>query len=203
MNRAARVIACALLLAPAGACAYEPGTFADLYLVPFAGLEIGNASSDGGFGFGARGRFAVTPDFFLQAEYQDNAYDRFEGGTGDPEASDLRLGGGFLTSGDARVYGLFEFVQIGLKIDGVADQEESGYGVHLGFRGEGDSHAYGQVGFLDVGDLGDGFEFLIGGVIAFGPVFGMFVDYRLSTLEEDLGAESRISDLRIGGRLSF
>jgi len=196
------VLACALMLVPACAGAQRPDSFVDLYTVPLTALEAANVSSDTGFGVGARTRFALGPELFAQGEVQVNAYQGLGAADADGEATTLRAGVGFLTSGDARVYGLLEFVQLGIDIDGIADGSESGYGLHLGMRGEGDSHLYGQVGFLDIGDV-DGLELLFGGVFAFNPLFGMFVDYRDTRLETGLGNETNVSDLRIGLRMSF
>ena len=202
MKRFAGVAACALLLAPAGAGAQRADSFVDVYTVPLTELETSNASSDSGFGVGARGRFAFSPDFFAQGEYQLNAYEGFGAIDADGEATTLRAGAGFLTSGDARVYGLLELLRLDVDIDGSASQGESGYGISLGINGEGDTHLYGQIGFLDVGDV-DGLEFLFGGAFRFNPRFGMFVDYRSTRLENDLGAQTNFMDLRVGLRMTF
>ena len=203
MTRLTGALACALLLAPAGAWAQRLDSFVDLYTVPFTQFETSGVSSDAGFGVGARGRFAATPELFVQGEYQLGAYDGFGSADADGEATLLRAGVGYLTPGDGRVYGLLEAVQLGVDIDGSTDTSESGYGIHLGMRGEGVSHFYGQVGFLDVGDV-SGLELLFGGVFTFNPVFGMFVDYRSTRLETTgLDEETNLMDLRVGLRITF
>ena len=202
MARLAGALTCALLLAPASAWAERLDSFVDAYTVPFTEFETANVSSDGGFGVGARGRFAATPEIFLQGEYQLNSYDGFGSANADGEATLLRAGVGFLTPGEGQVYALLEAVQLAVDIDGSADTRESGYGIHLGMRGEGVSHLYGQVGFLDVGDV-SGLEILFGGAYSFNALFGMFVEYRSTRLETGLGQETNLADLRVGLRMTF
>jgi hypothetical protein len=206
MRQFGKALACMLLVGPAAAMASGNGGYLDLFYVPNADLELSDSgdtiSSDGGAGFGIRARTATSDSFFFQGEYQKNEYDGFEGVDLDTEASNLRLGLG-LAGGDSGVYGLLEYVKVGLDVEGFGEEDDTGFGAHVGIRGSGPTYLFGQIGMLDAGDFGNGLEFLIGGAMKVGDAASVVVDYRVTNLEDDDGAEAEFSDLRAGLRIGF
>jgi hypothetical protein len=206
MRQFGKVLAYMLLAAPAAAMASGNGGYLDLFYVPSADLELSDSSdtisSDGGAGFGIRARTAGSDSFFFQGEYQKDEYDGFEGVDLDTETTNLRLGLG-LAGGDSGIYGLLEYVKFGIDIEGVGDEDDNGFGAHVGVRGDGPTYFFGQIGMVDVGDFGNGLEFLVGGAMKVGDAASVVVDYRVTNLEDDDGAEAKISDLRVGLRVGF
>lgn len=204
MTRSSTKALCALLLMPAAATAAP--SYLDLYYVPDSQLEFSNPNgtitSDGGKGVGFRGRVAASDILAIQAEYQKDEYDGFQGVKRPSEVTSLRFGARLDADGSP-LYGVFEYVKFTLDIDPFAEESDSGFGGHVGVEGRGPVRAYTQVGFVDAGDLGSGFEFMGGMVVHFGGGLGIFLDYRQTNLEEDNGAETTVSDVRVGARVTF
>jgi len=208
-----KALLCASLVAPVTAFAAGnagPTGYVDLFYTPSSKFDLddpsaGSLKSDGGSGFGVRGRAALAAPVFLQGEFQSNSYDGFNGVKVDTDVDLFRAGLG-ATFGESPFYGLAEYVRLKVAIPAAGFSEsESGYGLHLGAQGSAASSLklYGQVGYLDVGDAGTGFEFMVGGAASITPSVALFVDFRRSKLEDDSNATATISDLRTGLRVAF
>lgn len=201
-----QAILCVALLAPAAAFAgiAEDGTFADLYYVTKAklGAESGasRADSNGGIGYGLRGRLVFLPNFFAQAEYQQNTFDGFNNvaTVSDTRAGSLRAGAGVRTEGGG-AYAIAEFIQQKLEVSG-GTTRKSGWGARAGVQGAlGESvKLYGELGHTDVGDFGSGIEFAVGGVYRF-----VFAETRQIRQKNDFGSTLTSRDVRIGVHLPF
>lgn len=192
-----RTLLAALLCTPAMSMAATTGAAGvgnlDVYYVS---SEIENGGSVDGDGFGIKGMGKIAPQVFLHAEYQSVEYDAF----GDPEADQLRAGGGFifLQQQGLDAYAKAEYIDI----DGDVI-EDNGFGVHAGlnFLPMPELTLTGQVGFVDI-DTADGPEYLVGAAFNVTPQIGIFTDYRLSDLEAD-GGDAEVGDWRVGGRFNF
>ncbi|MGQ0698461.1 MAG: outer membrane beta-barrel protein [Panacagrimonas sp.] len=207
MKKLVLAAASLVCMLPAVAMSAEPAAVMDLYYVlsPEFDLEVdgdGEVTVDEGDGLGVKGRFNLTPLFFVAAEYQANEYDEVEGFALDTEFSQIRGGLGIRFGADSPFYVLGEAVNFDLESDGVGG-DDTGFGVHLGANAPASDtfSVYGQVGYLDVGDV-DGIEFLVGAAFMITPQFGAFVDYR-NTSQEDDGVEATFKDIRLGLRISL
>lgn len=213
-----------ILLSCAAAAALMPGIgFAkepaaavlDAYYVVLADFEIegdlGAGASfdsefDDGDGFGVKGRFNLTPSFFIAGEYQANEYEdlEIEGATIDVDAEldTIRGGAGFRFAPNLPFYVMGEYIYSDLEIDGESE-DDSGFGAHIGLDSPvADTISlYGQAGYVDIGG-GDGFEVLGGVVFMFTPAIGAFADYRYTDLEDD-DVESTFGDFRAGLRIAL
>ncbi len=198
--------------AAAQAQAVAPSNHIDVFYVLDSKFELDDSvdslefSSDGGFGI--KGEFNFSDQAFLTAEYQTVDYDKAKlVGLGsapvDVTFDDLRVGLGFHFSAGSPIYAKIEMVKLEIEIEGEKG-DDNGFGAHLGVRDRLDNGLayYAQVGYLDVGDVGDGFEFLVGGAFNFTPNVGLFVDYRHTQLEEG-EFEVTLGEARLGLRLSF
>lgn len=199
-------------------------SYLDLYYVGIAELEADDVEFDDGDGFGAKGRFMVTPDIFLSAEYQNSEYDPFNAQTTDVfgqvfnrrfeiEVETFRVGGG-VHFAESPFFVMGEYIGFEAELSTTGsegdeevvgeDSDESGFGVHGGIDGQFNEmlglHA--QIGYIDVGDVGSGVEALIGASLSFNPGLGVFVDYRYSDLEEG-NSQTELTDVRVGLRVSF
>ena len=198
---------CVALLAPATAFAGigEGGSFADLYYVTKAKLNAESGASkddsDGGNGYGLRGRFVFLPNFFAQAEYQKNMYDGFNHVPTPADTSDARIraGAGVRTEGGG-AYAMADFIQQKLEVSG-GTTNKSGWGARAGVQGAlGEWFApYAELGYTDVGDFGSGLEFAVGGVFQY-----VFVETRQIRQKDDTsGSVLTFRDVRFGLHLPF
>ncbi len=174
------------------------GNQVDLYYLS-AGVDDGS-SDENGDGFGVKGNFAFADNLFFSGEYQRANYD-----DSDVDLDQLRLGVGYNTalSAQAVVYGLVEFARA--KIDGPGFSEsENGFGLHGGvqFSLNEQFALNARLGYVDLGDLGDGVEFLVGASYELSKPFGVFLDYRVTKLEDDTG-DVDLDDFRVGVRFTF
>lgn len=178
----------------------------DAYYVVSPEIEVdldgvGEATFDEGDGIGVKGRFQLDPTLFIAGEYQANEYDEIEGIEVDAQFDQLRGGIGVRFGESSPFYALAEVINAEIEIDNESD-DETGYGLHLGLNAPlGDrASVYGQVGYVDVD--GDGPEFLVGAAVQFTDTFGLFIDYRHTTLDSD-DVEFTFSDLRAGLRVAL
>lgn len=206
------------------------GSNLDLYYVGISELEIegtagGDFSFDDGDGYGAKGRFKLTDEFFLTGEYQNVEYDEvsFDNGTPNLAFDDLglerelelwRAGLGYqFAETPFYLHGEYVGVASELSTTGAEDDEdtvggdidEDGYGAHLGVKGE-VTDAFSltaEIGYLDIGEV-DGPEYLVGAALSFSDKLGIFADYRYSALAgDDDGYDLNLGDARVGLRLMF
>ncbi|MFA5939998.1 MAG: outer membrane beta-barrel protein [Sinimarinibacterium sp.] len=175
----------------------------DLYYVD-AGVEVtvpgfGSFDEDGN-GYGVKGMFAIADSIFLSGEYQTSNYD-----DSDTDFEQIRGGVGFAFAAEAPMtwFGLAEAIRIKTD-DGTDSDSDSGFGLHVGGRFD-FSQAFSlgaRVGYIDI-DEADGVEWLVDAGLAISPGFGLFADYRLTSLEDEDNDEIEFDDLRLGVRLLF
>jgi len=213
-------LAAALLSLPTVAASAAPNTdqfegFVDVFYAPSSTLTItgpgieGDMESDGGTGFGLRGRMRVTPTIFLRGEVQQDSYDGFEGETLDTDAGLLRLGAGLI--GASGFYGTFEFVKEELNIDATPvspalSADETGYALHLGIErhpGSPKLTLFGEIGYNDVGDFGNGVDLNVGAAYQASRAIGVLADYRLMQQKDDSDTQGKFEDIRLGARIVF
>lgn len=196
--------AAALLLAPLGAHALEPGSI-DAYYIPNTNLDLSVPGSGGydddGDGFGIKGLLPLgaLPNLAFTGEYESSSYDN------GVDLDSYRLGAGWLFGEQVLTGGVFgEYVNYSLD-----DADVDGYGVHARLSGQAAERLnfYVQAGYLDLsGDDGldiDGPEYLIGAAYQFTPQLGAFVDFRSTQLEDDNGIELDNNEVRTGLRYWF
>lgn len=198
--------AVAMLSVPLAASA-SGGNNLDLYYLS-SGIELEvpglGSGEDDGDGFGAKGRFAISDALFLSAEYQTAKLDDL-----DEDLTQIRLGvgGSIPISPELWVSARAEYVDSEIEnffFDGSA-LEDDGPAFHAGLVfASGGFSLFGEVGYLKLGDS-DGPEFSVGAAFAMSEAIGLFLDYRLTSLEIDDsdGSEFDIDDFRAGIRLSF
>lgn len=201
----AAVAATAFSVASTAALAVEPG-HAHLYYIPSSTLDLkvpglGQADDDGGgFGVNLFLPFGAAKNIVVTGEYQTTHYDEF-----DLDYDQIRAGLGWQGTAQTVSFGVFgEYVGTELE-----DAEVDGFGIQgrLSAPVSDQARLYGQVGYLaledDYEDF-DGFEYLIGGSIDLTPNFGLFADFRTTSLEgSDSELEYEFQDFRIGGRFVF
>lgn len=194
-------LALGLVMESALAIAGDPGGHVDVYFVPDTKLKIAvpgvdnKLQSDGGRALGLRGGLFIAPQIFVDGEYQAGSYDGIDGDNMGFDIDWLRAGIGHSTPMNLYVLGQF------VRVEG--DSAETGFGLQLGYHTD-PGNAWelrGQVGYLDLGDTGDGFELLVGGAFELTKPVRFFVDYRVTTLEEDVKAQ--FFDVLAGVRLRF
>lgn len=193
--------AVALLVAPLSS--FAQNNQLDLYYID-ANVEvttpIAGSFEEGGDGFGIKGMFAVADGIFLAGEYQTSTYD-----DSDTDFQQIRGGVGFALATESPLtwFGLVEGISFEFD-DGSEDDSDSGYGVHVGGHYDfSEIFALGaRVGYVDIDDA-SGIEWLVDANIAISPGFGLFADYRLTSLEDDADDEIEFDDLRVGVRLLF
>ncbi|HEY0975386.1 MAG TPA: outer membrane beta-barrel protein [Solimonas sp.] len=195
-----------LALAPVVSHAGAPGYF-DLYFIPQANLEVtvpgfGSADEDGD-GFGGKLMAPVSEMGVLSAEYQAAKLD-----DSDTEIKQLRFGLGVMTNGPARLGALAEYINMELEVPGVGKSKPDGFGLHgrLEFDVAPGFVLHGQVGYVNLKEDGstlEGLEINAGVGVAFTSAVGLFLDYRLSQLEDETDVELDLSDLRVGFRVNF
>ncbi len=175
----------------------------DAYYIPRADLELSDATGsaeDDGDGFGLKGRFLVSEQLFIAAEYQAVEYD-----DSNIELDQVRvgLGLGLPINTALRFVGQVEYVDVEVDTPGFSSEGEDGFGVHGGLEAvlSPQFSLHGSVGFLSLGDT-DGPEFLIGARFHVAPNFSLFADYRASRFS-DSGTDLDLDDLRIGAGFHF
>lgn len=222
------LLAAALLAAPLPAAL--AGSSLDLYYVGITELEVDNTaggdfSFDDGDGYGAKGRFKLTDELFLAGEYQNVEYDElsFDSGTPSVSSDDVglereletwRAGLGYQFA-ETPFYLKGEYIGLESELSTTGDEgdedevggdiDEDGFGAHLGATGQPMEKLSltAQIGYLDIGDV-DGLEYLIGAALHFTDRFGIFADYRYTSLSGDGDDyELNLSDARVGLRLMF
>ncbi|WP_348675146.1 outer membrane beta-barrel protein [uncultured Abyssibacter sp.] len=189
----------ALLALPLAGQASDPFQHVDVYFLA-SDLEIstpGGSGDDDGDGFGISGAFRVADQAFLTGEFQSAETDDF-----DIEIDQLRFGGGFHTmesTNGMTFYGQGEYLQV--EIDG---DDEDGFGLHGGLilAASEQLRFNGQLGYLSLDDV-DGLEYLLSVAFDITPNFGLFADYRVSTLEDDNDNELDLTDVKLGVSLLF
>lgn len=189
------LIGSALAALPFVGMAADPFQGVDLYYVN-SEIEIGGGDDDGG-GFGIGGLFRVGDQAYLDAEYQSAETDDF-----DIEIDQLRFGIGVHSramEGGLTFYGQGEYASI--EVEG---EDESGFGLHGGAILPLSPQFYlrGEIGYLTLDDF-DGLEYTIGGAFDLSEQFGLFLDYRVTPLEDDNDNEVDFTDLKLGGRFLF
>lgn len=180
---------------PIAGMASDPFQHVDAYIVSTE-LDIGPADDDGD-GFGLSGTFRVGDQAFIDAEYQSAETDDF-----DIEIDQIRLGLGFHSmesTAGLTFYGQGEYLQF--EADG---DDEDGFGLHGGLllAATEQLRFKGQLGYLTLDDV-DGMEFTVGAAFDITQQFGLFADYRLSSLEDDNNNELDITDVKLGVSLLF
>lgn len=165
--------------------------------VSVPGLGTGD---DDGDGFGIRGAGKFSDQAFVYGEYQKNEYD-----DSNFEIQFLRAGLGYIfsQSGTVEVYGKAEVLNVDID-DGVDSDDETGFGVHGGiaFLPMPELRLFGEIGYIDVKDT-DGIEYTLGAIYSVSSQFGVFVDYRLTDVEDEDNVELELSDLQLGVRFNF
>lgn len=181
----------------------------DVYYIPSGKLEVsafGGSGDTDGNGFGIKTSIPVSKNgFFINGEYQSVSLDEI-----DTDVNQFRTGGGWMMPGERfRVGGHAEYAQIELKSGG-GNAKVNGYGIHgrVEFLPIPALNLHAQIGYLGLeddqsDDKVSGPEFAFGGAYQFTPVFGAFVDYRMSQLSADSNVDTDFSDVRLGGRFSF
>lgn len=175
----------------------------DLYYID-AGVEIEQpfveSFEEDGDGYGVKGMFAIADSIFLSGEYQTSNYD-----SSDNDFEWIRGGIGFAFVAEAPMtwFGMAEAIRIEAD-NSAGNDSDSGYGLHVGGRFD-FSQAFSlgaRVGYIDIDEV-DGVEWLVDAGLAVTPVFGLFADYRLTSLEDQDNDEIVFDDLRMGVRLLF
>lgn len=193
-------VAAALVLGPSLAFAAAPA-YLDGYYTVDSKLDLGIAD-DSGDGYGLRVHAPIGDAAFIAAEYQTANLD-----DSDIDIDQIRVGLGYMFGEpQLRFGGVAEYIHLKLDAGGV-DVKPDGYGLHgrVEYAPLPAATLYGQLGYVHVSDHGtvDGFEWQIGAAYNFTPMFGAFVDYRSSDLEDDDGADFKLSDVRLGVRWNF
>ncbi len=194
-----------LALAPAISLAAAPGYF-DLYFIPKTNLDPGFAVFDqdeDGDGFGGKLMAPVSDWGILTGEYQSTEFD-----DSDAELDQIRFGLGVMTDGQARVGVLAEYVRLEFDVPGFLPFDADGFGLHgrVEFDPAPGFTLHGQVGYIRVeegpGEL-DGVEVAVGAAANINTALGVFVDYRLSQLEDNFENDNDLADVRVGVRVNF
>lgn len=183
--------------------------FLDAYYIPDSTLELesnlGSVESEEGDGFGVKLAAMLGKSIFLAGEYQSTDNERLGGSAVNATVDSARIGLGYNTS--TPFYGLLEYINYEVEFDGGLgsdSQSESGFGAHIGANI--DLFEFltleARAGYLDIGDS-DGFEYLAGLGLNLDKNFGLFVDYRVTELENKDDVTSTFQDLRAGFRFRF
>ncbi|MDP9140719.1 MAG: outer membrane beta-barrel protein [Pseudomonadota bacterium] len=190
-----------LLAAPLSAYARHTGNNLDVYYMS-SGLEITvpgfDSFDDSGDGFGVKGQFSFAPDLFITGEYQSTTLDDL-----DADLDQLRIGIGGRAQIGQQLWGRLQGEYFDAEYDG--EDLDDGFGMHAGIEFDAEPVLiYADLGYLMLGDA-DGPEFLIGAAFEFAPSLGVFVDYRLTSLEVDDGTDTEFEfdDFRAGVRFTF
>lgn len=204
-------VAAVLVLGPSLAFAATPAYLDGFYTVDSKlKLEVPGASADdNGDGFGLRVRAPIGEAAFVAAEYQTASIDNFSGGGFDVDIDQIRAGLGYMFGEpQLRFGGVVEYVHLKLDAGGGDDSTPDGYGLHgrAEFSPLPAATLYTQLGYVHVSDHGtaDGFEWQIGAAYNFTPMFGAFVDYRSTDLDDSGDdVEYKLDDVRLGLRWNF
>lgn len=204
-------LAAALVLGPSLAFAAAPA-YLDGYYTVDSKLKLdvpGASEDDNGDGFGLRVHAPIGDAAFIAAEYQTATIDNFAGAGFDIDVDQIRAGLGYMFGEpQLRFGGVAEYVHLKLDAGGGDDLKPDGYGLHgrVEFAPISAATLYAQLGYVHVSDHGtaDGFEWQIGAAYNFTSMFGAFVDYR-STKLDDSGDDVKytLSDVRLGLRWNF
>jgi predicted porin len=205
MKQLGRACLGALLAAPLAAQAADMA-YLDVYYIPDSTLEVegaggGSVESNDGDGFGVKLAAMLGESVFVAGEYQSADY------TFANVAAQLdtkRIGLGYKTPWP--VYALAEYVRNDLSVGGSSTSiagDEDGWAAHLGIKADLLQWLTldARVGYQDVGEA-DGIEYVVGVGLNFDRNFGLFVDYRVSELENDDG-KATAEDVRAGLRFRF
>lgn len=200
-------------------------SFIDGFYVADAQVKTDTVDFENGDGYGVKLRAMAGSNAFFTAEYMNNEYDpftlTFSDGTllgsrserFEVEVETFRAGLGLhLPESPAYLRGEYVGYEAEISTTGSESDErvvgdpdrEHGFGVHVGAIGRVGERLWfnAEVGYLDINDVGNGAEFLGGAGVDLIPGFGVFADYRYSSLRED-GDDLEFGDLRVGLRASF
>ncbi len=185
--------------------------YLDAYYIADSTLELTDpalsrtAESEDGDGFGVKLATMLGEKIFLGVEYQSSDAERLGGGTGNATVETTRLGLGYTT--ELPVYVLLEYIDTEFALGaGLASASfaDKGFGAHVGVKYElfESVTLEARGGYLDIGDY-DGFEYLAGLGLNLDRHFGLFVDYRVSDIENNDKRQFKTQDLRSGFRFRF
>lgn len=191
-----------LAMAPMVGFAAAPG-YVDLYYIPNSSVEVDAAIAfdDDGDGFGAKVMAPVSEWGVLTGEYQTVKLDDT-----DIDVEQIRFGLGVLTGGAARMGVLAEYIRLDLE-SSAGSESPDGFGLHgrLEFDPSPGFTLHGQIGYVRVEDQDEyeGLEMGVGIAANINEALGMFIDYRLTRLEDTADVEYDFADVRVGVRVNF
>lgn len=167
----------------------------------------GKAESDL-IGFDLRGSFKPTEKLFLRGEYLSTSGDKIEAGGEkfdiDTEIDVLRLGAGYgVNAGPVRVYGVLEYANVNVEIDGEGD-DTNGWGVGGGIADQGSGPWLWNVelSWLSLDEVdGASLDATLG--YRFTPALSGLIGVQSYVLEADGGDELTLSQFYLGGQFSF
>jgi len=201
--RAIKLVGAGLLaMAPMASFAAAPG-YVDLYYIPNSSVEVDALVpfDDDGDGFGAKIMSPVSDWGVLTGEYQTAKLDDT-----DTDVEQIRFGLGVLTEGSARMGVLAEYIRLDLESSGGSESPD-GFGLHgrLEFEPSPGFTLHGQLGYVRVKDQDEyeGLEMAVGIAANINEALGMFIDYRLTQLEDAADTEYDFADVRVGVRVNF
>ena len=159
--------------------------------VGYQDIELDDFNVDGD-GFGLRGSFALTENWFMVVGYQAADFDF------GADFDHAYLGAGYRTPINDRVdlFGSVSYLTADVSADGFNSIDEDGFGLTVGVRGlvTDQFELAGSFGYSDLGDGVDGTAISAGALYSFTDVFALGIEIEL---DEDLTA------FGIGARLYF
>lgn len=209
VRTAVGIAMCGFVLAAPLAASAASMDYLDAYYIPDSTLELEDDTdaieSEEGDGFGVKLATMLGENVFLAGEYQSTDNQRLAGTAVDATVDSARIGLGFNTS--TPFYGLLEYINYEAEVEsglGSGSNSESGFGAHIGANIDLFEHLTLEArgGYLDIGDS-DGFEYLAGVGLNLDKNFGLFVDYRVTELENKDNLTLTVQDLRTGFRFRF
>lgn len=188
------------MMASSSAYAVEKGSFDVFYGPTDVEITVPGLGSDSDDGDGAGAKFLAPigegKNFYFLGEFQETSL------SNDVDLSQFRLGAGYQYGfGPFSVGGNAEYASI--SIDGT---DVDGYGIHARFAYAPIENLslFAQGGMLMLESDGvdvDGPEFTVGASYDFSKYVGAFIDYRITSLEDDDDVEYDIDGFRVGVRL--
>jgi len=159
--------------------------------VGYQDIELDDFNADGD-GFGIRGSFALTDDWFMIVGYQAADFDF------GVDFDQAYLGAGYRTPINDRVdlFGTVAYLTADVSADGFGSIDEDGFGLAVGVRGlvTDQLELAGSIGYSDLGDGVDGTAISAGALYSFTDVFALGIEIEL---DDDLTA------FGIGARFYF
>lgn len=209
VRTAVGIAMCGFVLAAPLAASAAGLNHLDAYYIPDSTLELeddtDSIESEDGDGFGVKLAAMLGQNIFLAGEYQSTDNQKLAGTATNATVDSARIGLGYDTS--TPFYGLLEYIDYEAEVEGGLGGDsgsESGFGVHIGASLDLFEHLTLEArgGYLDIGDA-DGFEYLAGIGLNLDKNFGLFVDYRVTELENKDDLTLTVEDLRTGFRFRF